>query len=107
VDEPLAQGRDRAGPDDGRVPLEVDLDEVGERELGDGFGAVQARLDHVTVVLHGGALGWEGAAGLAVAVGVVVPQLPLPGRKLPSVAALDRGHLGFLLGCRRVARRGW
>lgn len=94
MDEPLAQRRDSARPDDGGVALEVELDELGESELRDGLGAVQARLDHIAVVLHRGALGREGAAGLAGAVGVVVSKLPLPGLTFAGVAALDRGHQG-------------
>jgi hypothetical protein len=61
---------------------------------GTGLGAVQARFDRVAVVLHRGALAREGAAGLAIAVAVVVLQLPLPGRELAGVTALDRGHQG-------------
>ena len=39
VREPLAQRRDRARPDAGGVALEVELDELGERQLGRGAGS--------------------------------------------------------------------
>jgi hypothetical protein len=106
MDEPLAQRGDRARTDNGRMSLEVELDELGERELRDGLGAVQAGLDRAAVVLHRGALGRERAAGVPRAVGVVVAKLPLPGRELAGVAALDRWHLGVLLGSGRVGRPG-
>lgn len=60
------------------MSLEVQVGELGERQLGllDGL-AVELRLDDVAVVLQGGALGREHAAGLAVAVVVVVAELVL------------------------------
>jgi hypothetical protein len=91
MDEPLAQRGDRARTDNGRMSLEVELDELGERELRDGLGAVQAGLDRAAVVLHRGALGRERAAGVPRAVGVVVAKLPLPG-----TGACGRGRVGSL-----------
>jgi hypothetical protein len=60
------------------VSLEVRLDEFGEGQLARRPRAVEARLDLVAVMIERGGLRVEDAAGLTIAVVVVVAELTFP-----------------------------
>jgi hypothetical protein len=92
IAEPLAQRIDRALAGAGGVALEVELGELGERQVARGPGlAPQARLDRVAVVSESGGAGRERASRLALALVVVVAKLVATARKLADAPALHRG----------------
>jgi hypothetical protein len=96
--QPIAKGRDRARPHARSVPLQVQLNELGERQLRERHRlSPQPRLDHVAVVLEGGALARERRLPATFAVSIVVAKAPLTRAELVRLAALRRGHLGHLL----------
>jgi hypothetical protein len=77
VDEPLAQVGDRARPDADGVALEVERDELGERQVGHRrWLAAQLRFDDLAVI--GERLGPRRERALAAtdAVGVVPAEAP-------------------------------